>query len=164
MDARPPGYSRLNTTQFLALRSIAREAWSIPQFSIQWRFNGHWFRLFRLHGVRAPLEPCSQFGPCGYESTFERAMDAAWELEERGLVDLIATRRCCSNDACHGEDRHEIRLTQRGEYLLQRANAISRAQKAVEPARPLIPAPSSTGVRIGWLRRAALRVVSRKVT
>jgi len=146
---------RLNTLQFLALRSIAREPWDMQWRRIQWRFNGKWVQLFR-DGVRAPLGSIDGIGGhYGYDDVYKRAWDAAWELDEQGLVEVV-TERCCPGTECHRNDRHEFRLTPRGTALLQKANAVS--QSAV--ANPILAGCSIPEVDVSpsgspWWRKAA---------
>lgn len=64
---------RLNTIQFLALRSIARGTWDFRLGTFEWRFNGKWVVLHR-HLDR---------------SLYDRSWDAALELEGRGLVEIV---------------------------------------------------------------------------
>lgn len=110
---------RLNTIQFLALRSIARGNWDFRLGMFEWRFNGKW-SVLRRHFDR---------------SLYDRAWDAALELEGLGLVEVV-TERCCNSESCHRNDRHEFRLTPRGSALLQKANAASQRTVAavVNPA------------------------------
>lgn len=146
---------RLNTIQFLALRSIARESWGMQWGRIQWRFNGKWCHLFRRHGVRAPLGSVDGIGGhCGYDDVFDRAWEAAYELEALRLVEVF-TVRCCPGTSCHLNDRHEFRLTPRGTALLQKANATSeRRNAAALPASeaPLAPVELLHGT--SWWHKA----------
>ncbi|MDF8364691.1 hypothetical protein [Achromobacter anxifer] len=114
---------RLNTIQFLALRSIAKEPWDLKWGRIRWRFQGKWVHLFRSDGVRAPLGSIDGTGGrYGYDEVIKRAWDAAYELETMGFVELL-TVRCCPGSLCHANDRREFRLSRRGDSLLQKANA-----------------------------------------
>lgn len=143
---------RLNTNQFLALRSIAREPWDMQWGRIQWRFNGKWLHLFQRYGVRAPLGSVDGIGGrCGYDDVYERAWNAAWELEGMGLVEVV-TERCCSSESCHRNDRHEFRLTPRGNALLQKANAASQ-REVDDPIPAGLPAANPTDG--SWWRKAA---------
>jgi hypothetical protein len=110
MNDRQENSARLNTTQFLTLRSIARESWDMRIGTFEWRFNGRWVRLSRDDE----------------RNCYSRARRSASELVARGLVELV-TVRCCPGTSCHANDRHEFRLTKRGNSLLQKANATSRA-------------------------------------
>ncbi len=114
--------TRLNTIQFLALRSIARGNWDFRLGTFEWRFNGKW-SVLRRH-----LDRC----------LYDRAWDAALELEGRGLVEIVTTR-CCPGTSCHRNDRDEFRLTTRGTALLQNANATSQRRKAAEHTAPETP-------------------------
>lgn len=147
---------RLNTDQFLALRSIAKEPWDMQWGRIQWRFNGKWCHLFRRHGVRAPLGSVDGIGGhCGYDDVFDRAWDAAWALVAYGLVEEF-TVRCCPGTSCHANDREEFRLTPRGVALLEKANATSQRRKSVEPTAPDVPSvPVESMNRGPWWRKAA---------
>lgn len=140
---------RLNTNQFLALRSIAREPWDMQGDRIQWRFNGKWCYLFRRYGVRAPLGSVNGIGGhCGYNDVYERAWSAGWELEEKELVEVV-TERCCHNASCNGRnDRHEFRLTPRGNALLQKANTTSQQRNTAEHPTPEAPS-------VSWWHKAA---------
>lgn len=158
--------SRLNTNQFLALRSIERESWDLKWGRIQWRFNGKWLHLFRRYGVRAPLGSVDGIGGrCGYEDVFERALDAAWELEARGMVEVF-TARCCPGSSCHANDRHEFRLTPMGSALLQKANATSlRAnvdKKSATEGTPVLEETPNT--QASWWHRAVLLLPWRRTT
>lgn len=149
--------TRLNTVQFLALRSIAGEPWDMQWGRIQWRFNGKWVHLFRRHGVRAPLGSVDGIGGhCGYDDVFERAWNAAYDLEGLGLVEVF-TERCCPGTSCHRNDRHEFRLTPRGSALLAKAKATSvRANAAQKPAREVTPVPAETlHKHASWWHKAA---------
>ena len=108
---------RLNTNQFLALRSIARESWNLDRYCIQWRFNGKWFYIVqrRTACIRQPLD-WKRGGHCGYEAIAKRAWVAAWEIEDRELVE-VHTVRCCPGTACHNNDRHYFRLTCMATFL-----------------------------------------------
>lgn len=147
--------TRLNTRQFLALRSIAKEPWDMQWRRIRWRFNGKWVQLFR-DGVRAPLGSIDGIGGhYGYDDVYKRAWDTAWELNDQGLVEVV-TERCCPGTACHRNDRHEFRLTPRGSALLQKANVAS--QRAVAdpiPAEYSIPAAVVNQAGGSWWRKAA---------
>lgn len=146
---------RLNTNQFLALRSIAREPWDMQWRRIQWRFNGKWVHVFR-DGVRAPLDSIDGIGGhYGYDDVYKRAWDAAWELDEQGLVEVV-TERCCHSESCHRNDRHEFRLTSRGSALLQKANAVSQRVVAdATLAKHSIPAAVMTSSGETWWHKAA---------
>lgn len=145
---------RLNTNQFLALRSIAREPWDMQWGRIQWRFNGKWLHLFRRDGVRAPLGSVDGIGGhCGYDDIINRAWDAASELEWYGLVEVF-TVRCCPGTSCHANDRHEYRLTPRGTALLQKANA-ARQTAVADPNPSEIPAAVVNPTGAPWWRKAA---------
>jgi hypothetical protein len=88
----------LNTNQFLALRSIAKEPWDMQWDRIQWRFNGTWLHLFRRDGVRALLESVDSIGGrCGYGDIAERAWEAAWELVGYGLHRALLSQRILSS-------------------------------------------------------------------
>lgn len=159
-------FSRLNTIQFLALRSIARESWDLKWGRIQWRFNGKWFHLFRHYGVRAPLGSVDGIGgQCGHEHVFDRAWDAAWELEARGMIEVV-TVRCCSESSCHANDQHEFRLTPMGSVLLQKANATSlRANVDKKSATEGTPASEVTlNTQRAWWHRAVLLLPWRRTT
>lgn len=147
---------RLNTIQFLTLRSIAREPWDMQWGRIQWRFNGKWCHLFRRDGVRAPLGSVDGIGGhCGYDEVFDQARDAANELESLGLVEMF-TVRCCPGTSCHRNDRHEFRLTPRGAALLEKANATSlQAATGPIPVEHSIPAAAMNAAGRSWWRRAA---------
>lgn len=131
---------RLNTTQFLALRSIARGNWDFRFGTFEWRFNGKWSLLRRNLDSRL----------------YDRAWDAAWELEERGLVEVF-TVRCCPGKSCHANDTHEFRLTSRGTALLQKANAASQRTVAAAsaPAEHSISSVVETPAGVSWWRKAA---------
>lgn len=116
---------RLNSVQFLAMRSIGKEPWNMKRDRIMWRFGRKWFHLFN-DGVRAPLSSVDGIGGrYGYDKVYDRAWDAAWELENQGLVEVF-TVRCCPGTSCHLNDRHEYRLTSRGHQLLEKANTSNR--------------------------------------
>lgn len=87
--------ARLNTIQFLTLRSIARGNWDFRLGMFEWRFNGKWSVLRRQHD----------------RGLYDRAWDAAWELVGLGLVEMF-TVRCCPGTPCHRNDRDEFRLTE----------------------------------------------------
>lgn len=145
---------RLNTNQFLALRSIAREPWDVQSGCIQWRFNGKWFHLLRHDGVREPLESVDGIGGYGgYGRIIELAWDAAWELQGFGLVEAF-TVRCCPGRACHANARQGYRLTPRGAALLQKANAANRPKLAA-PRLVETPAAIATLAGAPWWRKAA---------
>lgn len=115
--------NRLNTRQFLALRSIAREPWDLARWRLQWRFNRKWCHLFCKEGIRAQLNSVDGIGGTGgYGDVIDEAWSAAEDLEQCGLVEVF-TVRCCQGTSCHNNDKHEYRLTPKGELLLQRANA-----------------------------------------
>jgi hypothetical protein len=131
--------TRLNTIQFLALRSIARGNWDFRLGTFEWRFNGKW-SVLRRHLDRR---------------LYDQAWDAALELEGRGLVEIVTTR-CCPGTSCHRNDRDEFRLTARGTALLQKANATSQQRNAAEhpaPEAPTVPVelPNSNS----WWHKAA---------
>lgn len=131
--------TRLNTIQFLALRSIARRNWDLRVGTFEWRFNGKW-SVLRRH-----LNRC----------LYDRARNAVWELEGRGLAEVF-TIRCCPGTSCHLNDRYEFRLTPRGTALLQKANATSQQRDAAE--RPASGTPSVAVEpmnRGSWWRKAA---------
>lgn len=131
--------TRLNTIQFLALRSIARGNWDFRLGTFEWRFNGKW-SVLRRH-----LDRC----------LYDRAWDAALELEGRGLVEIVTTR-CCPGTSCHRNDRDEFRLTPRGSALLQKANATSQRRKAAEhPASELPSVPVELPNSGSWWHKAA---------
>lgn len=131
--------ARLNTIQFLALRSIARGNWDLRSGMFEWRFNGKW-SVLRRH-----LDRC----------LYDRAWDAAWELVGHGLVEMF-TVRCCPGTSCHRNDRDEFRLTPRGSALLERANATSQRRKAAEPTAPdASSVPVASMSRDSWWRKAA---------
>lgn len=135
---------RLNTIQFLALRSIARGNWDFRLGTFEWRFNGKWSVL------RGQLDRC----------LYDRAWDAALELEGRGLVEIVTTR-CCPGTSCHRNDRDEFRLTARGAALLQKANAAS--QRAVaDPIPAEFPAAVVNPAGGPWWRKAAALLPWRK--
>jgi hypothetical protein len=139
---------RLNTIQFTALRSIAREPWDMQMGRIQWRFNGTWNYLFRRGGVRAPLSsPDGMGGQCGHEEFFEEAHDAAMDLEGLGLVEEF-TIRCCPGTPCHTNDHLAYRLTQKGANALQKANAVT------PPVERKSPDPLPVAIKPAWWRKA----------
>ena len=145
---------RLNTNQFMALRSIAREPWDVQSGRIQWRFNGKWFHLLRRDGAREPLESVDGVGRYGgYGRIIEAAWDAAWELQGFGLVEVF-TVRCCPGRACHANDRPGYTLTPRGAALLQKANAANRPKPAT-PNLVETPAAAANLAGASWWRKAA---------
>ena len=81
-------HTRLNTNQFLSLRSIGREPWGLQGGHFQWRFHKKWVRL------------CRNDDPYLYK----RASDAAWDLEKMGLAEVF-TVRCCQNPFWYANDR-----------------------------------------------------------
>ncbi|MCP1652261.1 hypothetical protein [Pseudomonas nitroreducens] len=124
----------LTNIQFLALRSIAREAWDLRDRRITWRFGRRWFYLFG-NGLRAPLTSATgDIGRYGYSAAFEQAWTAAWELEDLQLIE-VHTNRCCPDTPCHLNDRHEFRLTVRGQALLMKANASIQGRPPTESTR-----------------------------
>lgn len=144
----------LTTAQFLALRSIAREPWNRHDGRLQWRFNGRWARLFEREGVRAPLESADGTGGHGgYGPVIEKALEAAYELQALGLVEL-ATLRCCPGTSCHRNDRDEFRLTQRGQALLDKANAANSRSFLATPA-PQAPTQPTRQCPVRWVRRVS---------
>lgn len=131
--------TRLNTIQFLALRSIARGNWDFRLGTFEWRCNGKW-SVLRRH-----IDGC----------LYDRAWDAALELEGRGLVEIVTTR-CCPGTSCHRNDRDEFRLTPRGSALLQKANATIQRRKATEHPAPKTPsAPVGLLNSSSWWHKAA---------
>ncbi len=105
---------RLTTTEFMALRSIAREPWSEARGAIQWKFHRQWVHLHRDDRWR-------------YGSLIARAWDAAENLEKMGLVVRVAVRRCCNDPKCQEPKHDEIRLSESGELLLGKANSATPA-------------------------------------
>lgn len=130
--------ARLNTIQFLALRSISRGNWDLRLGTFEWRFNGKWSVL------RRQLDRC----------LYDQAWDAVWELEGRGLVETV-TMRCCPGTLCHRNDRSEFRLTPRGTALLRRANETSQRRNAARHPAPEAPSLSAELRRRSWWRKAA---------
>jgi len=134
---------RLNTHEFLALRSIAREPWDLREDRIQWRFNGRWFYVvarpfsreghsFTVTGVRVSLESVDgKGGRLGYDHVVKRAWNAASSLQARGLVEVF-TVLCCPDPSCHASERHELRLTSSGSALLSASNPPASAQVTVQ--------------------------------
>lgn len=131
--------ARLNTIQFLALRSIARRNWDFRLGMFEWRFNGKWTVLRRQHD----------------RGLYDRAWDVAWELVGLGLVEMF-TVRCCPGTSCHRNDRDEFRLTARGTALLQKANATSQQRNVTEHPAPEAPSvPVEPLDSVSWWRKAA---------
>ncbi|MHB1371667.1 MAG: hypothetical protein ACYC4S_10850 [Rhodoferax sp.] len=131
--------ARLNTIQFLTLRSIARGNWDFRLGMFEWRFNGKWSVLRRQHD----------------RGLYDRAWDAAWELVRLGLVEMF-TVRCCPGTSCHRNDRDEFRLTARGTALLQKANATSQQRNVAEhPAPEAPPVPVELLNSVSWWHKAA---------
>lgn len=131
--------ARLNTIQFLTLRSIARGNWDFRLGMFEWRFNGKWSVLRRQHD----------------RGLYDRAWDAAWELVGLGLVEMF-TVRCCPGTSCHRNDRDEFRLTARGTALLQKANATSQQRNVAEHPAPEAPSVSVELLNSGsWWHKAA---------
>ena len=132
--------ARLNTIQFLTLRSIARGNWDFRLGMFEWRFNGKWSVLRRQHD----------------RGLYDRAWDAAWELVGLGLVEMF-TVRCCPRTSCHRNDRDEFRLTARGSALLEKANATSLRANAARKSTSEVPRlPVATlNMRVSWWRKAA---------
>ena len=145
--------ARLNTLQFLALRSIAKEPWQMKWGLIRWKFRGRWFHLYR-DGLKTPLDAGRSDGRSGYDDVQEKAWDAAWDLDGMGLVE-VATIRCCPGTSCRLNDRHEFRLTPRGTIFLEKANAWSRrmteARRTAEVSAASPVSSQSTGST--WLRK-----------
>jgi hypothetical protein len=148
---------RLNTIQFLALRSIAKEPWDLKWGRIRWRFQGKWVYLFRRDGVRAPLGSIDGAGGrYGYDEVLKHAWDAAYELENMGFVELL-TVRCCPGSLCHANDRHEFRLSRRGDSLLQKANSAPPSRAAGRMREPRLTVIDDVASR-PWWRVAASRL------
>lgn len=149
----------LTNIQFLALRSIARESWDLRDRRITWRFGRRWFYLFE-NGIRAPLTSVTgNIGRYGYNAAFERAWAAAWELEDLQLIE-VHTNRCCPGTSCHLNDRHEFRLSMRGQALLTKANASSQALPPAESASSQANSRLSRLIPRLWARWWSARLVA----
>jgi hypothetical protein len=148
--------TRLSTDQFLALRSIAKEAWDMREGRIQWRFNGKWFYVHK-DGLRTDLSAANgKGGNYGYDAIYARAWNAAFELEMLELVETSIVR-CCPGTSCHANDRRQFRLTERGTALLQKAGVGFHTPKA-QPETETEPVPPEVVDGDGnevWWRKAA---------
>lgn len=150
---------RLNTRQFLALRSIAKEPWHLSSRRVLWRFNGRWHYLYS-DGTREKLSSVRERGHEQRDGDFDLydgAERAAWDLTFMGLVDYI-TVRCSPGTECHLNDRAAFQLTARGASLLAKANESSR--RRVPPALADLPSTSSPWW-CRWLTLRPLRLSSR---
>lgn len=149
VSARPR--PRLTSTQFMALRSISKEAWDLRRGSVLWRFNGSWRRL-HVDGHRdragdAEWRPTP--GRAFEDPLFRQVALAAWDLEAMGLIELV-TVRCCPNSSCNLNDRHGFKIGDRGSALLASANTSCLRSSPV-----VAPLPKPTPLRLqAWLRAA----------
>ena len=161
--------NRLNTDQFLALRSIAKNPWQWnvgrSEAVIQWKFHKRWYYIFsRDHNVLIPMDGETTWGNgCyhqhnGWDDIFEKSYKARDELIERGLVQDKFIR-CCPGTSCHNNDRHIYRLTERGLALIEKANANYSGQpRASDPVSKICTVHASLLARLPRFRRFLMRL------
>lgn len=147
--------NRLTNTQFMALRSIAREPWTHKQdncrFSFQWKINKKWYCLYDWKDDF--LYAADGSGVRFYSGAKRWSMEA-WEalesLIEIGLVEDCRT--ACPNSVEDIDDWHEYRLSDRGrDFLKKKANVAGIHEKIAD--RPETSIGGLVAKAKGWLSR-----------
>lgn len=108
--------SRLTGMQFQALRSMGHEPWVVA-----YRHGHHIEWKCKRFGVREWVSLKDDF-------LLNKVITAGNDLENMGLAETYE-HRCCPGTDCHMNDKLMMRLTPRGQQLLERANAYVQKAK-----------------------------------
>lgn len=104
---------RLTSMQFQALRSLGHEPWVISSRHTRRGYFILWKR--KRYGQREWVTPDTPKIPYAIEKAGE-------DLVKNGLAEVYE-RRCCPGTDCHENDKLMMRLTGKGQRLLEIANS-----------------------------------------
>lgn len=107
----------ISNFDFKILRSIAKRPWNVKNLVIHWKFSNHWHSL-DCNGNRNPItDHGTAVRSIFQKELHQQAWDRAWELMEMKLLSVHRIH-CCPGSDCNLHNYYELRLTTRGQHLL----------------------------------------------